>query len=957
MKLDTTFLRSKVARRIFMLFMISAVVPIITLAVISFNQVNTLINDQTSLQLHSESKAAGMAILERLSFIRNELKAYGALLDKNPASPAGLLQGEYRKRLATYFRSITVVSSTNRPTHIFGQGTQVPQLTTAELHHLSEGKTLITVVPAPGPRQTILMRQLIKPRQPGRGLVIAEITPASLLDFESTDTGILTLVDASGRLLYTTDPAGASVQKTALRASTRTSTGVFNWYKDGQSYRAGYWNLFLRPDFLIPRWTVVVSEPEADVLAQTRQFHRLFPPVIALSLFVVILLSISQIRRHLVPLERLRDAAGKAADRDFRNAAVEIHSGDEFEELAGAFNAMTSKLGRQFSVLSAMAEIDRSILSALDADYIIDTLLRRMPEVVPCDFVFVVVIEKGAAPTAQLRIGVPLRNAETEPRIVSLSADEMDELKKGEVIFVGPTRATLPAYLAPLGERGATDFILFPVMLPDGLAGVIGLAYRDPPALDPEDIAQAGELADRTAVALSNAAWGEKLYHHAHYDALTDLPNRLLLKDRLEQALARASRDGSLVGVLFIDLDRFKKVNDSLGHRTGDQLLVHMAAALAKCVRKADTVVRLGGDEFTVVIPDIDPGEEAVSVISSIARMIMSEFSLPLVIDDREISITTSIGIAVYPKDADNFDDILKNADSAMYHAKDMGGNNFQFYSPQLNAWTLEQLKLESDLRRALERDELRLYYQPQIATDSGRVVGAEALLRWQHPEMGMVSPAKFIPLAEETGLIVPIGEWVLRTACAQNKAWRDQGLEDIMVSVNIAARQFSRSDLVDRVKQVLAQSELEPASLGLEITEETIMDNAESTVERLHQLKELGVYLSIDDFGTGYSSLSYLKRFPIDHLKIDYVFIKSLPEDVESMCIVRAIIAMAHGLNLTVVAEGVETAEQYEFLKQQSCEMIQGYYFAKPMPADEFRRFLADNHRRETCPETTEII
>lgn len=955
MNLDTKFLRSKVARRIFILFVISAVVPIITLAVISFNQVNTLLNQQTALQLHSESKDAGMAILERLSFLRDELKPFGALLSKDPAAPGALLQQAYRKSLESDFTSVTVASPTGQLIHILGQGNRGPQLTTAESRHLSEGKTLITIVPRGISRQTVLMRQLLKPGRPGQGLVIAEIAPEGLLDFEATDTGILSVFDASGRLLYSSDPVGEDVPATVQRVSSKASSGKFKWSKDGRSYGAGYWNLFLKPDFLIPRWTIVVSEPESYVLAQTSQFHRIFPPVIALSLFVVTLLSVNLIQRNLGPLERLREAAGKAADRDFRHAAVEINSGDEFEELADAFNSMTSKLSKQFNVLSAMAEIDRSILSALDADYIIETLLRRMPEIIPCEFVFVAIIAKDDAPAAQLRIAEPAQGIEDAPTRVMLSIGEMEALNKGRVIFIG-SRETIPGYLMPLHELGATDFILFPVVLPDGLAGIIGLAYREPPALDPQDIAQAGELADRTAVALSNAAWGERLYHHAHYDALTNLPNRLLLKDRLEQALARASRHSTLVGVLFIDLDRFKKINDSLGHRTGDLVLVHMSGVLARCVRKTDTVVRLGGDEFTVIIPDIGQSEDAASVISSIARKIISEFSLPLQVENKEISITTSIGIAVYPKDADNFDDILKNADSAMYHAKSLGGNNFQFYSPQLNAWTLEQLKLESSLRRALERDEFLLYYQPQISTYTGRMVCAEALLRWQHPEMGLISPEQFILLAEETGLIIPIGEWVLRTACAQNKAWREHGLEDIRIAVNISARQFSQPYLVSQVKQALAQSAVNPGSLELEITEATTMDRAESTVTRMHQLKELGVRLSIDDFGTGYSSLSYLRRFPIDHLKIDSTFIAPLPADVESMCIVRAIIAMAHGLNLTVVAEGVETVEQYDFLKQQACEIIQGYYFAEPMPAGEFMEFLKNRHGRETQPKTTEI-
>jgi diguanylate cyclase (GGDEF)-like protein len=942
MKLDTAFLHSKVARRIFTLFVISDVVPIVTLALFSFNQVNSLLQEQSSLQLHSESKIAGMAIMERLTFLSNELRQLASHLDEKPSSRALPLTGEVRERMASLFDSITFIDQAGRPIPLLGRATAAPRLSVAETSHLSAGKTLLMVVPGRETQSRILMTRLRNPALPDGGLVVAVVNPVRLFDFEATDTGILSVVDASGHLLFSTSPVTGEVPATASRTAADASSGRFKWRRDGNGYLAGYWNLFLKPDFLVPPWTIVVSESESNIQSHSNQFHRIFPPVIALSLFVVILLSVSQIRRQMVPLEQLREAANKAAHRDFRHATVTVTSGDEFEELAAAFNRMTTKLGRQFNILSAMAEIDRNILSALNADYIIETLLRRMHEVIPCDFVFMAAIEKGDPFVARLQISDPRQQIEPPSQEVHLTPGELDELKQGEEITIEPSREVPPGYIAPLRELGAQGFIVFPVILPDGLAGIIGLAYRDIHGLDPEEIAQARELADRTAVALSNAAWGDKLYHHAHYDALTDLPNRILLKDRLEQALVRAARDGSLVGVLFIDLDRFKKVNDSLGHRTGDRLLVNVAGILNNCVRKADTVIRLGGDEFTVIIPDIDRNEDVFSVVSSIARKIITALSLPMMVDNKEISPTASIGVAVYPRDADNFDDLLKNADSAMYHAKRLGGNNFQFYSPQMNAKTLEQLELESGLRRALERGEFELHYQPQVSVVTGHVVGAEALLRWHHPEMGLILPARFIPMAEETGLILPIGEWVLRSACIQAKIWHDQGFPDVKIAVNLSARQFCQPDLLRQVEQALSVG-IPPASLEVEITEAIYMDNAESTVERLRQIKELGVSISIDDFGTGYSSLSYLKRFPIDTLKIDYCFIHPLPADAGSATIVRAIIAMAQGLNMTLIAEGVEKVEQYEFLKQLGCQFIQGFYTGKPMPSEEFRLFLED--------------
>ncbi len=423
----------------------------------------------------------------------------------------------------------------------------------------------------------------------------------------------------------------------------------------------------------------------------------------------------------------------------------------------------------------------------------------------------------------------------------------------------------------------------------------------------------------------------------AYYDSLTGLPNRLLFHDRLNQALAQARLHRRQAAVMMMDLDRFKIINDTLGHPVGDQVLKTIAERLMFRLREVDTVSRLGGDEFALVLPDLSEASD----IAKIGQIIHEEVSREIRIGEQELFVTPSLGISVYPSDGDDAVTLIKNAEVALYEAKD-ARNRYQLYAPAMNASASEWLKLESHLRRALERDELVLHYQPQINLKTGQVVGAEALIRWMHPKWGMVSPARFIPLAEETGLIVPISEWVLRTACAQNVAWQQQGLPPIRMAVNLSGRHLSKhAELVRHVAETLSATGLAPEHLELELTESILMENVESTLQTLAQLSDQGVALSIDDFGTGYSSLSYLKRFPIDTLKIDQTFVREIATAEEDEAIVRAVIALAHSLRLNVIAEGVETEVQADFLRQHGCDEVQGYFFSRPIPADEFQAFL----------------
>ncbi|HTP97348.1 MAG TPA: EAL domain-containing protein [Burkholderiales bacterium] len=544
-----------------------------------------------------------------------------------------------------------------------------------------------------------------------------------------------------------------------------------------------------------------------------------------------------------------------------------------------------------------------------------------------------------------------VRRSEEVYRIIGRGADEFASTHKTFLEIIHPDdRSAVEDALWEAVQRHRPYSVDFRVVRPDGSTRIVheyGEVHYDAHG---KPLYMQGTTQDITERV--NAE--QRIRHLALYDRLTGLANRELFQQQVEQVLAEAKRHRRTMATLCLDLDRFARINDTLGHAAGDALLKQVAERLMQIVRTSDAVVRLSeppcdgdvarfaGDEFAVLLSELGQGQDAAKV----AQRFHDMMAPPFLLDGQEVFVTISVGISVYPDDGAESDALLRNAHAAMRHAKDQGRNNFQFYSGSLHASAREKLSLENDLRRALERDEFVVYYQPQIDVQTGTLVGVEALVRWQHPERGLVPPLRFIPLAEETGLIVPIGECVLRKACRQNKAWQAAGFAPIRVAVNMASANFRQPYLAETVDAALAESALDARYLELEMTESALMQDLDSTLAVLNRLKQMGVALSIDDFGTGYSSLSYLKRFPIDCLKIDQSFVRDIPADADDAALVEAIIAMARSLKLGVVAEGVETAEQAAFLAERECDYMQGYLYSKPVAAEDITRMLQNNVR-----------
>lgn len=943
---DTSFLRSKFARRIFLLFILSAIVPVALVAFLSYTHVATQLRDQSYQQSQLTSKSLGMEIFRRLTQAQDDLITIGKGLERQHLADTGAA-ATVAQDAAPSLAVIAAMANTGEISELRGHVATLPTLTDFQRQHLAAGRTVLVLVNSQGAREDMLLVRAIERDNAVQGLLIGLVKTDFLwsLDDFLSDADQLVVLDAAGELIYASQPLNESMRSAIKPLLSAGISGHFQWSAGDATNFASFWALFMRSEFAAPNLVMVVSQPETIVHASIKNFRTIYVPLLLLAILIVSLIAAKQIRKKLVPLVTLRDATQRIATGDFAGR-VNIKTDDEFAALGDAFNAMAGRLETQFTSLATMAEIDRLILSSFDARFIISTVLGRVGELTPCKAAAILEFDEEQSGCGSISIRRNINGGTIDDRQVRLTHNEIRQLHESPSHLLCNIDSNGPSCLSAFVEDGV-QAILFPIFIKERLTTVLIVIYGNETAAPGEEINSLRKFADHVAVALSNAGWEERLYHQAHYDSLTNLPNRALLKDRLEQAIARAQCNDCCVGVLFLDLDRFKLVNDSLGHTAGDTMLKKVADILTSQVRNIDTVVRFGGDEFVIIIPDINGDGDAVFKLETVADKIFNVTNNEFEINRQLVHPKMSIGIALYPKDGLTPDELIKNADAAMYFAKSKGRARHEFFAPELNRAALHRLQLEQDLRRALANDEFLLYYQPKIDGSDGSLFGAEALIRWRHPDKGMVSPGEFIPIAEETGLIRDIGEWVMQTACRQIVSWRAAGFVPPPISVNVSLYQFHESNFVHIVSHILTQTQLEPEMLELEITESAVMVDVDESIGKLKELRHMGLRLSMDDFGTGYSSLSYLRRIPIHILKIDQSFIAVINEDESTHAIVTATIALAHKLGLEVVAEGVETEEQRNLLQHMQCNALQGYLFSKPLPAEQFAgHFLRANFR-----------
>ena len=910
------FLETRVARRLFVFFILAAFLPLAVIAVISFTQVRALLLQQGDQRVMATAKAYGMALFERL------------LLASEVASAAR--DDAISRRL---FRSLLVVGPAGERWIL--PGAPPPPLTDDARVRLASGKPAVLVASAPGGRATV---HVAAPLADGAA-AIGELRGRFLwgpADEIPAATEFCVVEESSRALLHCHAPGGEGALS-AFAAQAAPESGTASWMRDGEPHRARAWAQFMRAGFGTPDWIVVASQPEQFYTARLVEFRRTYIPVVALALLLVTWLTIRQSRNIVEPVGLLAQRAREIADNDFQTR-LRFKRDDEFGELAGAFDRMSERLGRQFSSLTTLAEIDSLILATQDTTQVIRTVLHRLRDVVSAPVITLTLFDHDDR--TQARTYFVIQGDEggflmAPHKVPMVDYTPLESGTSHEVAIRSEGR--VPTYLEQARESGMAVAHVQPIVWRGSVCGTLVLAYPEGETVGDEDRQRARELADRVAVAVSSARRDEQLYVQAHFDPLTGAPNRLLFQDRLNLEIARSLREGQVFALLFIDLDHFKGVNDSFGHSMGDMVLREAAARITKCVRASDTVSRLGGDEFTVMLTNLHGPQEAWLIGEAIIASLSKEFQ----VGEQQCFLSASIGIASYPADGSTAEALLKSADTAMYRAKAGGRAQVVFFEERMNAEAVARLTLDNDLRMAIERNELVMHYQPQVDLATGAVRGAEALVRWRHPTRGLISPVRFIPLAEESGFIERLGQWAMQQACTEMKRWRELGLPVEHVAVNVSPRQFRKRDLVEFVGRCIAELGLPAQCLEIEITEGLLLDRGEAVEGLLRELAQAGHGVALDDFGTGFSSMSYLKRFPVTTIKIDRAFVEGLGTDDDSEAIVAAIVAMSHALGKKVIAEGVETEAQMAVLRRLGCDRIQGFVICAALSGEDFSDFV----------------
>ena len=909
------YLRSGVARSLFVLFVLSALLPLAVLALLSLTQVRSLLQHQGDLRLAATAKNFGMTVFERL------------LLATDIAYSAGSAGRDAMRRdsmAARTFRNAAKVAH-GRTSPLIGSAPAVT-LAPEVMERVADGNPTLVVTPD--------ARLVMAVPVGDGGHVLAELRPDYVwgpADELPAMTEFCVIQETTALPLFCSSVEARDV----LRVDSSHAGSAMRWKRGEEVMRAQIWGQFMRAALGTPDWRVVASQSEEYMLRGAASFQRTYALVVILALLLVGWFTVRKSRDIVEPVTRLADHARRIANNDYASR-VQVAQRDEFAELAAAFNHMTRRVGQQIASLTALSEVDRLILATQDTTQVVRAVLHHIDSVVTADQMAIMLIDKDNGDYALTYYRPPQNSASMAMERMPISLAERRDLQGEQalrrVALAGATAT--PAYLAPLRARGMGVACVQPIVWRGAVCGAVALGFVDADAdLDADDRRHVAEIADRVAVAVSSAWRDEKLYQQAHFDALTGLPNRMLFNDRIGREVARGQRETNAFALLFIDLDHFKNVNDSFGHTLGDEVLREAGRRIQRCVRESDTVSRLGGDEFTVLLTRLNHPQEAWLIGESIVHSLSQEFRL----GEQQCFLSASVGIASYPADGMSAEELMKSADTAMYRAKAGGRAQAVFFEEKMNREAVARMTMDRDLRAAIDRGELVLHYQPQIDLRTGAIRSAEALVRWQHPTQGLVSPMRFIPLAEESGFIDQIGRWTLQQACAQMAQWRREGLALESVAVNVSPRQFRRRVLSDFIRVSVEDAGLPASCLEIEITEGMLMDQGGQVEDMLQELATAGHRIALDDFGTGYSSMSYLKRLPVSTIKIDRAFVDGMQEGEDSEAIVAAIIAMSHALGKSVIAEGVESEPQEALLRKLGCDEVQGFLYAHALAAPEF--------------------
>ncbi len=764
MKLREALSSGKVARQVLFLFVLSALVPVAAIVFLSIRQVDEALVRQSHTQLTQAAKDFGAGAFGRLQLLDQYVQA----IARNPV-PDSVIDPHIRNGIS----AVAVVDANGNSLHLLNNIGVVPALSDSSKIRLAEGNALMLAESNHDQGARVFLLRPVGSSRNQSSFVVAEINPGYLWgDVETfpyqTDFCVL---HGSAAVLFCSKPLPASTLKQLSSRLDNESAGSLTW-RDNENHIASYWALFLHAEFAAADWTIMATMPESEAFGALAAFKNSFLPIIGVSILVACLLGATQIRRTLVPLEKLIAGTRRVAAKQFGEPVV-VDRNDEFGELAGAFNGMATRLGRQFNALATFSEIDRVMLSRTEVDQLVEMMLTRLPQVVSVDMAVITVIDPDSPGMGKTYTRVYTEAHSSEIQRIMLQPQEVNFLTAHPDGVWSKDYSGENEPMRQLAAFNPQSVFSLPIVWDRRPCGLLHLGYLTEPVGDEEQAGHIRDFADRLAVALSSAARDALLYRQAHFDSLTGLPNRMLFVDRLSQELAHADREHSKLAVLFIDLDRFKTVNDTLGHSGGDALLKQAAERLGSCIRKSDTLARLGGDEFTVVLPRLTAPRDAEAIASQMVRALAQPFEIA----GLQHFLGGSIGIAMFPEDGATTEELLKNADTAMYRAKDGGGKAHVYFEERMNLEASARLSLERELRRAIECDEFIVHYQPQLDLRTGLLSGAEALVRWNHPQRGILSPFHFIVCAEETGLIDRLGQIVLEKACAQYQLWQAQGI------------------------------------------------------------------------------------------------------------------------------------------------------------------------------------